>query len=64
MATAALGNAGKPIEVKDDDSIDDDQLEEYREEVEDLGSFPVSLCSRPIAFVVAECHCPSNIPFV
>ena len=37
------GQATKPIEVDDEDSIDEEQLEEYREEVEQLGSFPVSI---------------------
>jgi len=43
------------ISINDDDfSIDNDQLEEYREEVEQLGSFPVSsglVSSREIAFL-------------
>jgi hypothetical protein len=44
-ATKSLmtGDPASPIEVDDDDEvIDDEQLEEYREEVEQLGSFPVS----------------------
>jgi hypothetical protein len=45
MATTAqrAGEASKPIEVDDDEnSLDEDQLMEYREELEMLGSFPVS----------------------
>jgi hypothetical protein len=47
MATTAqrAGEASKPIEVDDDEtSLDEDQLMEYREELEMLGSFPVSSC--------------------
>ena len=37
-------SAEQPINAEDDDddSIDDDQLKEYNEEIEALGSFPVS----------------------
>lgn len=43
--TQRTGQSSKPIEVDDDDddnSIDEDQLMEYREDVVLLGSFPVS----------------------
>ena len=36
--------------VNDEDEIDEEQLEEYREEVDQLGSFPVSVCSRESVF--------------
>lgn len=45
MATTAQrsGQVTNPIAINDDDnSIDEDQLNEYREDVEMLGSFPVS----------------------
>ena len=45
-SVAASGKAGRPIEINEDDnSVDEEQLEEYSEEVEDLGSFPVSIFS-------------------
>jgi hypothetical protein len=45
MATAAavIVNPEKSVEIENEEnSIDEEQLEEYREEVEELGSFPVS----------------------
>lgn len=33
------------MDEDEDDPIDDEQLQEYREMVEQLGSFPVSQCS-------------------
>jgi hypothetical protein len=49
MTTTAVGMTSQKtqdtIEIEDDDaSIDEEQLEEYREMVEQLGSFPVSCC--------------------
>lgn len=50
MVTAAISTMTNPLEKKtitvddddDDASIDEEQLEEYREMVEQLGHFPVS----------------------
>jgi len=44
MAVSATNSSNSNMVVdmtEDDDSIDADQLEEYREELEALGSFPV-----------------------
>lgn len=64
MATTAQrsGQPSKPIEVDDDDdcSIDEDQLIEYREDVEMLGSFPVSdvaFSSFEIIIIIHLTHC-------
>lgn len=35
-------NPIQPMEEEEDDRIDDEQLDEYREMVEQLGTFPVS----------------------
>ena len=37
-----MASSDKPIDIDDDASIDEEQLEEYREMVEQLGNFPVS----------------------
>jgi len=46
MASAVVNrvmtSTKQPIEIDDDASIDEEQLEEYREMVAQLGDFPVS----------------------
>lgn len=56
------GQIGKPIVVDDDDdSIDEDQLIEYREDVQLLGNFPVShACFRSIC-CKSTCHSSCSI---
>lgn len=61
MTAKTYGGSANPVEIPDeDDSIDSDQLLEYQEEVEELGSFPVSVkvsqiqndvCSSEIFYV-------------
>lgn len=46
MVTAVMTSPTAPIDVdedQDDASIDQEQLDEYREMVEQLGNFPVSV---------------------
>ncbi|GAX20175.1 hypothetical protein FisN_12Hh019 [Fistulifera solaris] len=57
MATTAqrAGEASKPIEVDDDEnSLDEDQLMEYREELEMLGSFPDKVKINSLTMIAGD----------
>ena len=59
---AENGNRGNPVTVDameedEDDLIDDEQLGEYREMVENLGTFPVSMQESFVNEDFSGCCC-------